>query len=101
MDVAWDDSFENSTRAFVISKATASSGSLTVGRFSCRVLIFVVLFILTTLEGTMFSGLDFFTGVDFEDTLAFVAACGGSGADQDRTEEKDGLELHGECVGSC
>ena len=46
----------------------------------------------------MFSGLDFFTGVDFEDTLAFVAACGGGGADQDRAEEKDGLELHGEVV---
>lgn len=44
----------------------------------------------------MFSGLDFFTGVDFEDTFAFVAACGGGGADQDRAEEEDGLELHGE-----
>ena len=43
----------------------------------------------------MFSGLDFFTGVDFEDTFAFVAACGGGGADQDRAEEEDGLELHG------
>jgi hypothetical protein len=61
------------------------------------VLIFILIFVLT-LEGTMFSGLDFFTGVDFEDTLAFVAACGGGGADQDRAEEEDGLELHGEVV---
>ena len=29
---------------------------------------------------------------------AIITACGGGGADQDRAEEKDGLELHGEVV---